>query len=39
MVHSRFQDLVAKPMEDDDQLQKPDDDEINEVRQGHTSYG
>ena len=39
MVHSRFQDLVAKPMEDDDQLQKPDDDEINEVRQGNTLYG
>ena len=39
MVHSRFQDLVAKPMEDDDQLQKPDDDEINEVGQARTVYG
>ena len=31
MVHSKFQDLVAKPMEDEDKLQRPDEDDIAEV--------
>ncbi|KAK2156818.1 hypothetical protein LSH36_204g03037 [Paralvinella palmiformis] len=31
VVHSKFQDLVPKPMEDDEELQRPDDESIMET--------